>query len=349
LPTPLPLSSAPNADQTARRLLETWLPVRRAAYFWRPRPLIEVPIDLFKITSAKSPTTTCSVTTADSVSAGVWSHVSGSYNGQSIAVSVNNSWIEAPCDEGPIATTDGTPLNMGAAAGNANPYNGLIDEIRGWAHATPSSFLYSGYGSLYRWNVWSSYNQWQGWFNGNDAALYGGVNPSNWGDNNGIAASMSSTTSVLRTLFTRQGPRLTQDQGNASVVTDEWYSYSSTNSKHVGVLFRVQNTTSNPIDWSACWYKTSYGGWGEKASIALNGTNVWDSGGNNYGGASSPSCHALTIPAARTSTVIFVSGSTPVGGGTRGVTLAFYNNSLTLPTGLRFVDDLDVKGDGWDK
>ena len=48
MPTPLPLSSAPNADQTARRLLETWLPVRRAAYYWRPRPLIEVPIDLMK-------------------------------------------------------------------------------------------------------------------------------------------------------------------------------------------------------------------------------------------------------------------------------------------------------------
>jgi hypothetical protein len=28
--------------------------------------------------------------------------------------------------------------------------------------------------------------------------------------------------------------------------------------------------------------------------------------------------------------------------------MAFYNNSLVLPNGLEFVDDLDFKPNGWD-
>jgi hypothetical protein len=62
----------------------------------------------------------------------------------------------------------------------------------------------------------------------------------------------------------------------------------------------------------------------------------------------------LTIPKNRTSTVIFqVGGSTGwswcCNSHTRKVVLAFYNNSLKLPSGLEFVDDLDTATGGWEQ
>ena len=55
----------------------------------------------------------------------------------------------------------------------------------------------------------------------------------------------------------------------------------------------------------------------------------------------------LAIPAARTSTVIFVAGGSPPSGEARTTFLAFAGNSLALPAGLSVVDDLDTKPDGW--
>ena len=56
---------------------------------------------------------------------------------------------------------------------------------------------------------------------------------------------------------------------------------------------------------------------------------------------------ALSIPPGRTSSIFFVMGS----GGpqyTRTVALAFYNNALQLPAGLRYVDDLATAQGGWE-
>ena len=293
---------------------------------------------------------TCTINSAYAVTAGEWAHVTGAYNGSTVMVSVNNAWIEEICEEGPLADTFGGKFHIGADASSGSStdsYKGVIDEVRGWSFAPQSSYQYASQGSLYRWNVWSTYNQPAGWYFGNDANMTGGVNPSTWGNSWGQASQMSSSSTVLRTLFTRQGPRLTQNQGNATVVADEWYYYSSTNSKHAGALFRIQNTTSGNINWNVCWWKTSSdGSYDERASIALNGSDVWNSGSTATYASNGNSCHNLNIPAGRTSTAIFISSSTEVSG-TRGLALAFYNNSLTLPTGLRFVDDLDTKPDGW--
>jgi hypothetical protein len=129
------------------------------------------------------------------------------------------------------------------------------------------------------------------------------------------------------------------------VVAQEWYYYSSTNSRHTAVLFRIKNNTADAITWTPYWYRTGYGGWNEYASIALNGNNVWSSSSDL--GAHSNSSHNISIPGNRTSTVIFIASSSS-GSGTRGLFLAFYNNSLVLPPGLEFVDDFDTKPNGWD-
>lgn len=199
-------------------------------------------------------------------------------------------------------------------------------------------------GAMYRWAVFSSYNQTGGWYAGNNADPFGGVNPSNWGDGNGVAGSMSADKEVLRTLFTRKG----YAGDNATVVADEWLSYSSTNSKHAAVLFRVKNTTENAIVWTLETYQTAYSGWGERASVAVNGVDTWNSGGFNLN-ASNTESHVLSIPSGQTSTIIVISASTAPSGASRGVLLAFINDSLALPAGLEYADDLDTAAGGWDQ
>ena len=98
-------------------------------------------------------------------------------------------------------------------------------------------------------------------------------------------------------------------------------------------------------DWNVCVYMTGYGGWDEYASIALNGNEIWHTS-SNYGPYHRDN-HTLTIPSNRTSTAIFISASTGESG-TRGLFLAFCGDSLTLPNGLDFVDDLVIAENGWD-
>jgi len=199
--------------------------------------------------------------------------------------------------------------------------------------------------SMFRWAQWSTYGQAHGqWYAGNNSDMFAGVHPSHWGNSNYCAHQVSANSGILRTLFWRKGPAI-GTQSNAMVAADEWYSYSSTNSRHIGALFRVRNTTGEAISWTVNWYHTGYGGWEERASVALNGQSIgcWS---GNYGPHDNSS-HELSIPANRTSTVIFVSASSS-DSGTRSNFMAFFNNSLDLPDGLEFVDDLDYKANGWD-
>lgn len=200
-------------------------------------------------------------------------------------------------------------------------------------------------GATYRWAKWSTYTQAHGtWFAGNNAALFGGVAPSTW-SGNGRASQMSSTTSVLRALFVHKGPKIGTLK-DATVWSEEWRGHSSNVSRHAAALFRVRNNTGGAITWKPYWYATAYGGWGEVASIAINGSEVYQSGGDNRGPQTATN-HDISIPASRTSTVIFVVGSSSASSDMRSLFLSFYNNCLTLPNGLEFVDDLDTKPDGW--
>jgi hypothetical protein len=199
-------------------------------------------------------------------------------------------------------------------------------------------------GAIYRWAVWSSYGA--GWFADNNSDLFGGVSPSWWGDGGGRADHMSADKEELRTLFTRKG----YAGKNATVVADKWKSFDSTDSRHAAALFRIRNTTTTPIPWSVSRHHTANAEWGELASVSLNGVSVWCSDFGKALGTTVTFTQTLSIPPGRTSTVIFISGSTsPPPNEMRALFLAFFNDSLELPPGLEYVDDLDTATGGWEQ
>lgn len=195
----------------------------------------------------------------------------------------------------------------------------------------------------FRVAIWSTYSEWSGnWYAGNNAIMFGGVAPQVWTDNNGVASAMSSDKNVLRTLYTRR----VSGGWNSVANSQEWYSYSSTNSVMSSALFRIRSTASSPVVWRVNFYYTSYTGWSETASAALNGASLWVS--NNNCGAQCTQSLDLTIPPGRVSTAIFVSASSPQSG-TRANYLAFHGDCLKLPSGLEYLDDLDYATGGWDQ
>jgi hypothetical protein len=161
-----------------------------------------------------------------------------------------------------------------------------------------------------------------------------------------MASQMSPDAETLRTLFNRKlYPGL-----NALVSAERWHDSSSTNGKVTVALLRIRNSTGSPIDWTPYFYYTAHANWSERASVAVNGQNVWNTTGNYY--SNSTASPTLTLPASSTSTVIWVVPSSPywsVGGGYYRMTmLAFYNGSLGLPAGLSLVDDLEtLNGNLW--
>ena len=183
------------------------------------------------------------------------------------------------------------------------------------------------------------------WSANNNASLFGGVNPSDWTDGSAEASQMSPDSEILRTLFVRK----MHPGRNALVSAERWSDQSSTNGKVTAVLIRIRNRTSSPIAWQPFFYFTAYESWGERASVALNGVSAWSSTGDHYSDATaSPT---LTLPPNQTSTIIVVVPSSPpwtAGVRYRMNLLAFYNDSLMLPAGLSYVDDLDrVTGNLW--
>lgn len=271
-------------------------------------------------------------------------------NFSDVAAAVNDNNTRITANEGALAT------NAAAITGNANAIadhemrigqneTAIADNTANIATLMAPPLIA---GSVYRWNVFSTYSQQSGWYAANNGSLFGGVPPNTWSDTNALASQMSSSKDVLRALFTRKG----YAGANALVYADEWVGYSSTNGKHVAALFRIKNTTATDIVWTPYVQVTAYPNWGESASIALNGIPVWSSS-TTYTPTSTPISASMTIPANRTSTVIFVSGtSIPFsanGMNIRSLLLGFVNNSLALPAGLEYVDDLDVATGSWDQ
>merc|ERR1711881_260171 len=204
---------------------------------------------------------------------------------------------------------------------------------------------------VYRWGRWSSYNQWQGWYghgHHGDHTMFGGIEPQTWGDNNGRAWQLSGSKDMVRGLFNKRGYMGWQ----GTVWHEEWMSHSSTTSHHTGVLFRIKNTRSNNINWRVNMYYTSHPGWSERASATVNGAGTWESHGSHCGAHCSSNIN-FNIPGGRISTVIMISASSPRSSGCcnfgpRGNWLAFRENTLQLPNGLEYVDDMDYVTGGWE-
>ncbi|MFZ4576897.1 MAG: proprotein convertase P-domain-containing protein [Myxococcota bacterium] len=197
----------------------------------------------------------------------------------------------------------------------------------------------------YRFAVWDCYDHGSGWFMNNDGELFGGVAPSTWCDSNPNPSDMSSAKVSLATLFSEKG----YAKFNTLVTAQMWRKgnqIGSTEAKRAGALFRVKNTTGSGINWPLYWVATSYQGWGERSALMINGNTVW-TGSDCYVGCTASA--GLTIPANRTSTVIFIAGTGPESCGSRALMLGFYNDSLNMPNGLELVDDLDTATGGWEQ
>jgi hypothetical protein len=201
--------------------------------------------------------------------------------------------------------------------------------------------IYNPNRPIYRYNVFSTYAQWAGqWYADNSAELYGGIAPSSW-SGGATANQISASKDVQRNFFIYKG----WGNWNTNVWAEEWYSYSSTNERFVVVLFRIKNTLDRDVEWTTNHYYSSYGGWQSYASIAVNGELDW------YTTSDCGFCNiqrTLTIPAGQTSSVIFVSGSGNPNGSMRTTLMIFHSDSLRLPDGLEYVDDLDYATGGWD-
>ena len=200
--------------------------------------------------------------------------------------------------------------------------------------------------ATFRLAKFQTYHHSLSWLMENNASMYGGINPSNWTDGAWVASQVSADKEVLRTIYTEKR----YAGKNANVCSEVYIMYSSTTALVCSALFRVTNTTANAITWTPFFYYSAYSGWGEQASIAVNGANVWSTGGQGKTSVN------LTIPANRISTVIFVTTSAtqidmPAGwnGHERATVLGFYNDSLALPAGLKFVDDFDTAKGGWEQ
>jgi hypothetical protein len=168
--------------------------------------------------------------------------------------------------------------------------------------------------------------------------FFGGVNPSNWTDGNLTACNISSDKATLRTLFTHKG----YAKANATLWNHVNFMYSSTNSEVFVALFRVRNYTGAAITWIPYFYFSAFTGWGQNAGVMSNGVCQWT------GPNTTSTAFGISIPPNQISTVIFnVNGGYPcnlpgVNGYYQITTLIFYNNSLALPAGLEFIDDLDT-------
>ena len=196
--------------------------------------------------------------------------------------------------------------------------------------------------ATYRWATFHTYdNATIGWAFGNDPSFFGGIPPSSWTDGNALAYQISPNKDVQRTLYQNKG----YAKENAMMCNDVWECYSSTDGEVFTVLFRINNSTGSAINWTPSFYYSAYNPWSEMASITVNGANTWSSGASGNGAVT------LSIPSGQVITVIFVSTSGfPQSTGNlnaRLCRLAFYNNSLVLPAGLSFVDDLDTATGGW--
>jgi len=202
----------------------------------------------------------------------------------------------------------------------------------------------------FRWQWWHTYDQSFGWFDGNEGRSFGGVRPHDWTDGNHRAWDMNADFKFLKRLFVRQNTAPTY---GATICAECYFMYSSTTGRMCGVVFRIKNIKSNGITWRPEWMYTSFSGWSEDASASMNGASNFR---DHCNGSFCRNRISFNVPANndknRVSTIIFVSSGTNdyhVGYNRweRANINMFNDNSLALPNGLEYVDDMDTVKGSW--
>ena len=84
------------------------------------------------------------------------------------------------------------------------------------------------------------------------------------------ADQMANDFKYLARLFTRTA---TASTFGGTVCAEMYAMTSSTNGLMCGALFRIKNTGKNTVQWKPKHTMTSFTGWGESASITVNGNN----------------------------------------------------------------------------
>jgi hypothetical protein len=196
-------------------------------------------------------------------------------------------------------------------------------------------------GHVYRWNTFSPFDASTGVEL--ERELLGGVNGATW--RFGMRASwLSSDKDLLRTLFTRKG----YPGKNALVFAEARADSSLGDELWAVVLFRVRNSTQDPINWPLTWQFSSYGSGSQYASCAFNGAELFLSNQNQ---TRQTRAFQVTVPPDSIGTLICVAPPGPTYNfhpAIRRMTYsAFIANSLLMPAGLALVDDLDTATGGW--
>jgi len=200
---------------------------------------------------------------------------------------------------------------------------------------------------MYRWNSFSFYQyatttSGASYFNEDQSNLYGGVKPSEWGeDQTGNQGSNQMDWSVdsFRALFTRNGPLVNLERPqmtHMNVFTESWKGTSSENGRIVAVLFRMYNANPDPTNWYWYFHISCYYGWGEVASISINGKTVWTTGTYDYGHNAWDT--NLELQPGMNSIVVIAQSAAM--SGNRMLTLGWYSDSLIPPEGVFYHDDL---------
>eukprot|EP00039_Didymoeca_costata_P001594 m.53590 g.53590 ORF g.53590 m.53590 type:complete len:436 (+) comp10873_c0_seq3:86-1393(+) len=199
---------------------------------------------------------------------------------------------------------------------------------------------------VYRVAWFQTYNNGPvGWFDQNRNRGFGGVSPHDWTDGNARADRIGTDVKYLQSLFTRTR---TASSYGAQICADNNMMYSSTTGIMCGALFRIKNTKSTAVQWRVNWVFTAYSGWSERASVAMNKVNQYSSG---CSGSCSTTIN-LNLPPSKTSTIIFMTSTSGAGWGYAGIYLRasinmIVDDSLKLPDGLEYVDDLDGLTGTW--
>jgi hypothetical protein len=209
--------------------------------------------------------------------------------------------------------------------------------------------------AVYRWAVWSLQEASGAWIFDGNSILTGGI-PAHYWDSAGVgwpgnAWNISSNKQTQAALFNK----------SAAIAPNSlvWADTYAGPPKMIGVLFRVRNITAASVAWTIQFRATAGGGVtaspGTRASVSLNGASNWNSSMSNPYLTSNLGPHSvpLSIPPSRISTVICIAGCTqgisfnsvPL----RTSALAFQGDSLTLPAGLEFVDDLGTATGGYEQ